>query len=307
MDIRTQFADLYLEDQLPALEALTNKEFKMFPSQYTEVFRVMDSSRSIEQDTGVGQFGLFEQTIETGGVDYDSLNPSFPKTYVHLTFSKGYELSHELVADDKFGLADANARALGRSARITPEVLAASHFNSGFSGSFLGPDGVALFSTAHPKESGGTQANRPTAGVDLNVQSLEVALTTMRQLTDDRGKLLQLPPQKLIVPPQLEFRAAEILGGTMRSDTANNTINAFRQRSDFSSFNQWMVWDYLTAARAWFVTADKSQLGLKFWWRERFNTLSKMEFETRSAKTAGWMRFVSGWSWWQGNYGSPGA
>lgn len=310
MNIRVEYADQYLATALPALKALTNKEFQMFPTQYTDFFNVKDSTGSIEQDTGVGQFGLFVSRTEGQNTVYDQLAASFPKTYVHLTYSLGYELSHELVADDKFGLATANASALGRSARITPEILAASHFNNGFITSGVGfnagPDGVALFSTAHPKEAGGTQANRPVAGVDLSVSSLEAGLTAMRQLTDDRGKLLILPPQKLIVPPALEFRAAEILAGTMRSDTANNTINAFRQRSDMGSFKEWKVWDYLTNARAWFLQAATSQIGLRFLWRERFNQISKMEFENRSAKTAGWMRNSSGWSWWQGNYGSPG-
>lgn len=313
IELRAQYADQFLASALPALRALTNKDFKAFPAQYKRFFRMMESTQSIEQDTGVGQFGLFQQRPEAANAIYDSLAPSFPKTYVHLTYNLGYVLSHELVADDKFGLATANASALGRSAAITPEIFAASVFLNGFNSSFPGPDGVQLFSTAHPKESGGTQSNVASPGVDLSVPAIEAGLTAMRGLTDDRGKLMYLPPQKLIVPPALEFRAAEFLGGDMRADTANHTINAFRQRAGMGSFREWEAWDYLGPnsspggfSRAWYLQSQTSYIGLKFFWREVFNQISKLEFENRSAKTAGWMRFSFGWSFWQGNYGSPG-
>lgn len=305
--IRTDFPDEYLASMLPALKALSKRELKAFPEQYSEYFQVKESTQSIEQMTSVGQFGLFVPRQETQNTVYENLAPSFPKTFTHLSYTLGYELSHELVADDKFGLAAANASALGRSGRITPEIFAASIFNNGFDSNFNGPDGVPLFSTAHPNEGENTtQANRPSVGVDLNIPALEAGLTTMRQLTDNQGKLWLLPPEKLIVPPQLEFRAAEFLGGVMRSDTAKHTVNAFRQRSDMAAFTKWRVWDYLSNPRAWFLQASVSATGLIFWWRERYNEISKLEFENRSVKNAAWMRFVVGFAWWQGVYGSPG-
>lgn len=307
VQIRVEFPDLYFGSQMPALNKLTNKQYDKFPTQYTRYFNVESSSRSIEQSTGVGDIGLLVQVAENGKVQYDTLQPSFPKTYSHLDFNRGYALSHQLQRDDKFGLADAHAKGLGRSGAITPEILAASHFLNGFSASYPGPDGVALFSTAHPKESGGTQSNRPASGVDLSIFALEQAIIAMRGLTSDKGKLLMLPPNELVVPAALMFRAKEILGGTMRSDTANNTINAFRDISDMGSFQKFSVWDYVNASpRAWYLSAEKSQTGLMYYWREKPMLLTHFEFESRAAKSAMWMACSSGWSFWQGLYGSPG-
>lgn len=307
VEIRVQYPDLYFASQLPALNKLTNKEYDLFPPQFPRYFNVQSSSRSIEQDTGVGDIGLLVEVPENGKVQYDTLQPSFPKTYTHLDYNRGYALSHQLQRDDKFGLADAHAKGLGRSGRITPEILAASHFLNGFSGSFNGPDGKPLFATDHPKESGGTQSNRPASGVDLSIFALEQGIIAMRGLTSDKGKLLMLPPDELIVPPSLMFRASEILRGTMRSDTANNTINAFRNISDMGSFQNFSVWDYVASApRAWYLKAKTSLTGLKYYWRERPALLTHFEFESRAAKSALWMACSSGWSFWQGTYGSPG-
>ena len=59
--------------------------------------------------------------------------------------------------------------------------------NNGFSTTFSSGDGVALFSTAHPLVSGGTNSNRPSSGADLNETSLEDAIIQIGKYTDERG------------------------------------------------------------------------------------------------------------------------
>jgi hypothetical protein len=136
---------------------------------------------------------------------------------------------------------------------------------------------------------------------------LQIALTQFRKQVDSSGKKVRVAPKALIVPPDLEFTAAEILSGSMRSDTANNTVNAFRHRDSFGSFSQFFVWDYLTDPDAWFITADKGDTELRFYWREKPVTVHDTDWETRSIKTGMWFRYSSGWSDYQGVWGSPGA
>jgi hypothetical protein len=93
----------------------------------------------------------------------------------------------------------------------------------------------------------------------------------------------------------------------MRSDTANHTINAFRQREGFKSFMDWMVWDYLTDPDAWFIRASQQRTQLRFYHRRKFQTRHDVDFDTQSLKTIGTMRFSHGWSSFYGIYGSPGA
>jgi len=138
------------------------------------------------------------------------------------------------------------------------------------------------------------------------VTAIQLALTDMRTTVDHRGKKLRIPPKKYIVPPTFEFVAAEMLGGAeWRPDTADRTINAFRRRSGMPSFEEWMVWDYLTTTDT-FIEGDVQDTELRFYNREPFNTVHDIEFDSRSIKTAGWMRFSYGWNGFYGIYCIPG-
>ena len=96
-----------------------------------------------------------------------------------------------------------------------------------------------------------------------------------------------------------------MLGGSDRADTANRTINAFKRRSGMPSFDSWMVWDYLTNPDAWFLEAEKEDTELRYYDREAFNTVHDIDFDSRSVKTAGWMRFSVGYNGFYGIYGIP--
>lgn len=304
MFVRTILPDLYLSSMLPAIDEVVMTKYSRFPDEFTEVFRMETSSRSIEQTTEVTGFGQFALVPENDTTRYDDPLPGFNKTYTHAQYSLGFKVSRVAVDDDKFGVVRKLATELGRSAKETKEVTAASVFNTGFT-SAIGPDGQALFSTAHPLVGGGTQTNKLTYATDPDVTSLQLALTDMRQTVDHRGKKLRIPTKKAIFPPTLEFIGAELLGGTDRPDTANRTINAFRRRSGMPSFDSWMVWDYLTDPHAWFLESEVGDTEIRWYEREAFNTVHDIDFDSRGVKTAGWMRFSCGYNGFYGVYGVP--
>lgn len=307
MFVRTTTPDLYLKTMLPAIDEVVMTKYSQFPEEFSEVFRMEKSNRSIEQTTEVTGFGQFAQVPEGNNTRYDQPLPGYNQTYTHAQYSLGFKVSKVAMDDDKFAVVRKLATELGRSAKETREVVPANVFNNGFTGSsYYGPDGVSLFATNHPLIGGGTQTNRLAYASDPDVTSIQLALTDMRQTVDHRGKKLRIPPKKMIVPAPLEFVAAELLGGAdWRPDTANRTINAFRRRSGMPSFDSWMVWDYLTDPHAWMIEADVADTELRFYNREPFNTVHDIEFDSRSVKTAGWMRFSVGFNGFYGIYGVP--
>ncbi len=306
MFIRTLFPDLFLQSMLPAIDEVVMTKYSRFPDEFVDVFRMESSSRSIEQTTEVTGFGQFALVPEGDTTRYDEALPGFNKTYIHAQYSLGFKVSKVAMDDDKFGVVRKLATELGRSAKETKEVTAANVFNTGFSydtGVVNGPDGQPLFSASHPLIGGGVQTNKLSYATDPDVTSIQLALTDMRQTVDHRGKRLRIPTKKAIFPPALEFIGAELLGGSDRADTANRTINAFRRRSGMPSFDSWMVWDYLTDPHAWFLEGEKSDTELRFYEREAFNTVHDIDFDSRSVKTAGWMRFSVGYNGFYGIYG----
>jgi phage major head subunit gpT-like protein len=304
MFIRTLFPDLYLQSMLPAIDEVVMTKYSQFPDEFSEVYRMESSSRSIEQTTEVTGFGQMAVVPEGADTRYDEALPAFNKTYNHAQYSLGFRVTKVAMDDDKFGVVRKLATELGRSGKETKEVTAANPFNTGFV-SATGPDGQPLFSTAHPLIGGGVQSNRLSYATDPDVTSMQLALTLMRTSVDHRGKRQRIPPQKAIFPAQLEFVGAELLGGVDRPDTANRAINAFRRRSGLPSFDTWMVWDYLTDPDAWFIEGNVADTELRFYNREPFNTVHDIDFDSRSVKTAGWMRFSVGYNGFYGTVGIP--
>lgn len=309
MIVRTQFPDLFLTTMLPALDELTMGRYNKLPTRYTKVFRVMSSTRSIEQTSEMAGLGLLDEVAEGANVRYDVGVPVFPKTYTHKQFALGFQISRVMVDDDRFGIINKLATDLGKSAYESKELDAVSVFNNGFSaGSFAGPDGKALFATDHPLvKSGGTQTNTLAVAADLDISSIELALSDFRQMKDHTGKRIRVNPKRLVIPTQLEFAAAEIMYGDMRADTANHTINAFKNRVSMPGFDEVFLWEFLSDPDAWFIVADPADTELRWYDREKFSTAHETHFDSRSIKTAGWQRYSFGFSAPWGLYGSPGA
>ena len=304
MFIRTLFPDLYLQSMLPAIDEVVMTKYSRFPDEFSEVFRMESSDRSIEQTTEVTGFGQFAVIPEGDTTRFDEALPAFNKTYVHGQYGLGFKVTKVAMDDDRFGVVRKLATELGRSAKETVEVTAAAVFNNGFT-SANGPDGVPLFSTAHPLVGGGTQTNKLAYASDPDVTSIQLALTDIRNTVDHRGKKLRIPPKQAIFPPQLEFIGAELLGGPDRSDTANRAINAFKRRSGHAVVRLLDGLGLPDRSERLVRRVRKEDTELRFYNREPFNTVHDIDFDSRSVKTAGWMRFSVGFNGFYGIYGVP--
>ena len=184
--------------------------------------------------------------------------------------------------------------------------MCADVFNNGFTATgtamMSGGDGEPLFDTSHPLAGGGTYQNELTTAADLSVSSLEEALYTMRLTVGDRGELLDIQPRYLLVPPQLERTAWELIKSAGRPDTANRADNWLATQG-----LQIIVWNRLSDPDAWFLLTDKAQHGLVFYNREELQTDSDRDFNTKDFLYSVLTRFSVGWTDWRGVFGSPGA
>jgi hypothetical protein len=184
----------------------------------------------------------------------------------------------------------------------TYDVDHANLFNQGFSSTTGSPDGVALFSTTHPRIGGGTFQNKPTTDGDLSTAQLRVGLNDIANTTDDAGKIVHWRPKVLFVPYATKWLAMEMIGSELRADTADNALNAFKDDGLVV-----IATPYLTDANAWFLLAEPSKHNVRTYWRERPSVLHDWDFETSSMKVKIRARWKRGWSDPRGVYGSSGA
>jgi len=294
-----------LKELLPGLNALFGLEYATYGEQHKEIYETETSERSFEEETKLSGFSAASVKNEGAPIQYDNAQEAFTARYTHVTIAQGFSLTEEAIEDNLYDSLSARyTKALARSMAYTKQVRAASVLNNGFSNSFPGGDGVALFSTAHPLVSGGTNSNRPTTGADLNETSLEAAVIQIAQWTDERGLLIAAKPKKLIVPPQLQFVATRLLETELRVGTTDNDINALKNNGSIPE--GYTVNNYLTDVNAWFLTTDVPN-GMKHFVRTPLTNSMDGDFDTGNVRYKSRERYSFGFSDPLGMFASPGA
>jgi len=295
---RAQFTDLFI-DRLPYMDEIMFENYDSPSLTYPQVFNMRESSRAYEDITQITGFGLFSEKSEGDVVDYDKLLQGFDKRFTHITYSKGTAISMEAADDDIDGAIVNTLPPLARSARTSIEVKAWNVINGGF-GATTTPDGAALFSASHVLRGGGTYDNLVSG--DLSIATLETALNIFDNMIDDRGLPIELNPAMIVFPVELRWLVYEILKSDLRSDTAENATNAFKQIALGGLMSK-----YLTGADDWFVCSEPSQHRLLFYWRMDPMTDHTIDFDTGNLKTKMTYRMSVGAADWRGWVGGQGA
>ena len=300
--LRSTLPALYLQ-RLAFLEDVLFDEMPIEDGIYQRILKVRDmGNRPFVKTTTVASFGSVPVKAEGAAVTYEDLAAGYDASYQADTYELAFRASKEALDDEQEEVVSDAARALGGSMTYTYDVDHANLFNDGFTSTTGAPDGVVLFSTAHPLIGGGTEQNTLTTAADLSVASIRTALNDIADTVDDAGKLLHWRPAILFVPVELKWLAMELIGSTLRGDTADNAINAFKDDG-----LRVVSSPHLTDADAWFLMAEPSRHNVRTYWRERPNVLHDWDFETTSMKVKIRARWKRGWSDWRGVYGSAGA
>ena len=295
-----------LKELLPGLNALFGLQYATYGEEHKEIYETEKSERSFEEETKLSGFSAAPVKNEGSAIAYDNAQEAFTARYNHETIALGFSITEEAVEDNLYDSLSARyTKGLARAMAYTKQVKAASVLNNGFTGGvYAGGDGVALFSTAHPLVSGGTNSNRPSTNSDLNETSLENAVIQIAAWTDERGLLIAAKPRKLIVPPNLQFVATRLLETNLRVGTADNDINALKNNGSIPE--GYTINHYLTDTNAWFLCTDVPN-GLKHFERMALTTGMDGDFDTGNVRYKARERYSFGFSDPLGVFGSPGS
>jgi hypothetical protein len=294
-----------LKELLPGLNALFGLEYARYGEEHKEIYETETSERSFEEETKLSGFSAAPVKNEGSAIAYDNAQEAFTSRYTHETIALGFSVTEEAIEDNLYdSLSSRYTKALARAMAYTKQVKAASVLNNGFSSSYPGGDGVALFDTQHPLISGGVNSNEPATPADLNETSLEAAVIQIAAWTDERGLLIAARPRKLIIPPALQFVATRLLETELRTATADNDINAIRNNGSIPE--GYAINHFLTDPDAWFLTTDVPN-GLKHFVRTPMQTSMDGDFDTGNVRYKARERYSFGWSDPLGMFGSPGA
>ena len=271
------------------------------------LFGVESSPRFEEQYQGMGAQGLVPPF--DGTVPYADYDAGYRVDIRNYEFALGTQIERRLVDDDQYGQIKRRAQNMSDSFNITIEQDAVNVFVNGFTDSGTnrmgastnGADGVGLLSAAHPyspANTGTTQANEGTLA--LTIDNLDTTRQAMRNFTDDQGQLLGINPDMLLVPPELERTATQLVSerAIYEPGSAQYDINMFSGR-----FRP-VVWDRLTDSNAWFLIDSTQMKQHLIWqWRIKPEFAQSEDFDGLTAKFRGYMRYGIGWTDWKWIYG----
>jgi phage major head subunit gpT-like protein len=295
---RSNFGDL-LE---PGFRKIFDDAFKEMPLVFPKIMQVENSAKQDEKYSGATGFGLFAATDEGGQINYDDPVQMFDVTMVHVKYTKGFKVSEELVEDDMYNVIKGKPAQLGRAARRTVETINANILNRAFNSSYAdGGDSKVLCSVSHTRSDGGTaQSNASSTGITFGDANLETGMIASREQLDDRGMRIQVMPNTLIGPINLEKEMNIVVNSTLRPGVADNDVNVYKGKFSI------VAWEYITVNNtAWFLM-DKSQAKLLWLWRIRPEFKQDVSFDTGMALFKSRFRGVAGWTDWRGFWGSLG-
>ena len=311
MQFRGSFSNFFFETMLPAVQAKISQNFKAKKFLYNQVLNADTTSRSIEQFALMAGVGLPLMVQEGEDIPTDTFVQGYYTNFKPAKYGLAIAASQELVEDDKFGIISRRAVALSNSIYQCREIQGASVFNNAFdtTGAYYGSDGVALCASNHPLvKAGGTQNNLLSTAADLDVGSLELALTDWELIKSHEGFLQMLPTPRVLHASANRWNAVEILKSQTRSDTANRvSLNAFREGTETGGAIEPLCWPYLTDPDSWFLVAPAAET--ETLWLDRKAPYTKAYYveknETGYVQMA--YRATYGFYGWRGVYGTQGA
>lgn len=289
----------------PGVHAFWGQVYNAHPTEYVDLYDVLDSGMSYEEDTQITGFALAPAKAEGAPISYDSEIQGPTQRYTHIAYALGYKVTFEELRDNLYEVVSRRrVQANAFSINQTIENVGAAVYNDAFTGAvFLSADGLPLVSVAHLNTTGGTWSNALTPAADLTEASLEDMGIQIMGALNDRGLRISLMMQSLHIAPNEWYNANRILKSVLQSDTANNNINVLRATNAFPKGIK--MNHFFTSPRAWMVRTNALN-GMQMFWRDRPMFDQDNDFDTKNAKASTYMRFSVGNTDPRGLYASNG-
>jgi len=258
------------------------QELSTWPKEYPQWCNVMSSENSEERASGAteltmpGEVGEFEQIPEAQFVEGQS------KTWTHTKYGFKVTASEELLEDQRHAVLDKTAGAVGRAMAHRIETQGAYDLNSAFTVATIPANGTDeyLIQTNHAAwtgSGGGTQSNAPSTDVTLGIDAVWAGLNSMATLKDHAGNPAMVIMEKLVIHPNEERTAVEILESDKVAYKSTNETNAVRKKG-----LRYVIGHYLTASAAWYLLARKSPIDFYFRRKPRVRVVNTATNESRS-------------------------
>lgn len=175
--------------------------------------------------------------------------PAYNFSIQNKKYEDTIEVNRTTLADDKYNSIMPRIQQLGQEAARYPAVLAAQLLTSGATS--LAYDGSNFFDTTHSEGTSGTQSNKLTGtGVTLAAVRADLvnARTTMRRYKDNAGRPMNIAPDLVIIPPDLQDVFEQLINtniialssGTQQSNVLIGAVDILVD-ANLTDVNDWFL------------------------------------------------------------------
>lgn len=277
----------------PGLQAILFEWLMEHPEEYAQFMNVETSERAYDEDQIIGGLGLARTKPEGEQITYDDPIQGGTVRYLHLTYALGWQITMEMKDDDRYDIMQKVPEELIKSCRQTWEQLAANVLLQGNS-TVLTADGVSLFNTAHPLLGGGNYSNQLATLTDFSVTALQDSIILFENMVNERGLRMQLAPNHVWGPPEMQFVFQEVLQSQYKPYTGTNEINPVQGRVEPA------ILHFLNTNTGWYLSTGDETNNVKFKWRAKPTTDTIDDFETKGSKHSITFRVSAGATDWRG-------
>lgn len=288
----------------PGVKAWFGQSYKENPLEYPMIFKKTTSDKAYEEYVESTGFGLAPVKTQGGSVSYTSDSQGYIARLTNVTIALGYIVTMEELEDNLYEtVSKSRSKKLAFSMRQTKEYIGANIINRKTNGSYLMGDGVVLLSASHPTKDG-TQSNILSPAADLSETAIEDLTTQIMGAKNSVGLIINLMPDKLLVPRQLWFEANRILKSALQNDTANNAVNVLKATNALPGGI--VMNHFLTDSDAWDILTNCPD-SLMYQERRALKFSQDNDFDTENAKAKAVERYQFGVGDWRGIFGTVGA
>jgi hypothetical protein len=287
-------------------------------NNYTRLFKDYKSSNArefLQSKTGIGFLQVTQE-----GEDYKSdSRVSGYRTEFNWVFKTSGITITKLDRDDR--MVDSKLdemRDIMVSGKMTKDRDAFSIFNYAFTAQASLPvhltyygDSKPLASVAHPLKASTTStttfSNASATSIALTEVNLETGRTALRRALDDKGLPMNVGSGRviLLVPDALEKQACIITKSQLRSNTANNDLNVYRDGVVTVISTKWINSQNGGSDTQWFLI-DSMNSPFIFFERQAFETDVWTNPANKNVTADISVRYQVGNRDWRGFWGSKG-
>lgn len=217
------------------------------------------STTDTESYNWLGNVPAMKQWTDTRDIQgMSAYNYSLKNLHYEVTIG----VDRDTLEDDKYNLIQPRIQQLGLEAARFPANQAITALVDGGSTGNNSYDGVTYFSASHVEDGSGLQSNTNTgSGVSLaNIRTdLLAARTKMRRMKDNKGRPMNIIPDLVIIPPDLQDVFEQLITTNLvaGAGVAGTLVGQVAMSNNLMGAVDIYVNAYLTDTSDWFLMATK--------------------------------------------------